>query len=332
MEYSHLRYRILKVAHGGAEINATTLSNASIVSIAATGVAFGAIHVLTGPDHLSALATLSSGSSWHSFLLGARWGCGHSLGLIATAILFISLDGKFDFTSMNIYTDVLVGVFMIALGLYGVREGVQKVSKTYRDRLVTVPESKDVDSKGAQPKSGKVYLPKNEKGSNMVETGDTIQLESCRTDKSATMDQEELLGAISESSSTTFEKQHPKDSHCMRWAECVPHHIRTVSLSDSTTQKYTAFLVGIVHGVAGPGGILGVLPAVGLHDSVKSITYLGSFCVASILIMGTFAGCYGEATARLGQRSEVVAFRISIFSSMLSVIVGIVWIILALFQ
>lgn len=48
MEYSHLRYRFLKVAHGGAEINATTLSNASIVSIAATGVAFGAIHVLTG--------------------------------------------------------------------------------------------------------------------------------------------------------------------------------------------------------------------------------------------------------------------------------------------
>lgn len=87
--------------------------------------------------------------------------------------------------------------------------------------------------------------------------------------------------------------------------------------------------MGIVHGIAGPGGILGVLPAVGLHDTTKSVTYLGSFCFTSIATMGVFAAVYGEATGRLGERSELLAFRISIFSSLLSVIVGILWLVLA---
>lgn len=77
----------------------------------------------------------------------------------------------------------------------------------------------------------------------MVKTGDSIQLEPCRAERSATMDQEELLGATSKSSSTTFEKQLPKASHCMRWAECVPHYIRTVSLSDRTTQEVSPIAI-----------------------------------------------------------------------------------------
>ena len=44
--------------------------------------------------------------------------------------------------------------------------------------------------------------------------------------------------------------------------------------------------------------------------------------------MGGFAAGYGEATGRLGERSELLAFRISIFSSILSVIVGTLWLVL----
>ena len=58
--------------------------------------------------------------------------------------------------------------------------------------------------------------------------------------------------------------------------------------------------IGIVHGIAGPGGILGVLPAVELHDAVLSTAYLSSFCLTSILAMGIFAAVYGEITARIG--------------------------------
>lgn len=40
----------------------------------------GVGHVLTGPDHLSALALLSVGTTFRAFVLGVRWGVGHRYG------------------------------------------------------------------------------------------------------------------------------------------------------------------------------------------------------------------------------------------------------------
>jgi predicted membrane protein len=93
-------------------------------------------------------------------------------------------------------------------------------------------------------------------------------------------------------------------------------------------KQITALCVGIVHGIAGPGGILGVLPAVVLNNWGKSIAYLGSFCLASILTMGVFAAVYGELTGRLGRNSPRMELRISLCSASFSVVVGVAWIVL----
>jgi hypothetical protein len=50
----------------------------------------GIVHVLSGPDHLSALATLSVGGSWQAFWLGIRWGLGHASGLMIIATIFLA--------------------------------------------------------------------------------------------------------------------------------------------------------------------------------------------------------------------------------------------------
>ena len=53
----------------------------SVFAAVAGGLAMGTMHVVTGADHLSAVATLSCGNSrMDAFWLGARWGAGHSLG------------------------------------------------------------------------------------------------------------------------------------------------------------------------------------------------------------------------------------------------------------
>ncbi|OQS04727.1 hypothetical protein THRCLA_03054 [Thraustotheca clavata] len=113
------------------------LGNASAGTLVGTGILFGIIHVLTGPDHLSALATLSAGSSWRSFALGVRWGLGHSIGLVIMALFFILLDGKLNLDELTIVTDVIVGLFMIALGGYGMYNGRKKYQEGQLEQIET---------------------------------------------------------------------------------------------------------------------------------------------------------------------------------------------------
>jgi hypothetical protein len=71
-------------------------------------------------------------------------------------------------------------------------------------------------------------------------------------------------------------------------------------------QRALALLVGVTHGVSGPGGVLGVLPAVVLHDPARSATYLLVFFAASIVAMGAFAAAFGEVVHRCAaQRTQV---------------------------
>ena len=50
-----------------------------------------------------------------------------------------------------------------------------------------------------------------------------------------------------------------------------------------------AVVSGVLHGVAGPGGVLGVVPAAQLRDAKLAILYLGAFCLSSTCVMGGFA-------------------------------------------
>jgi hypothetical protein len=100
-------------------------------------------------------------------------------------------------------------------------------------------------------------------------------------------------------------------------------------LKDPTVQKVIAFVIGTVHGIGGPGGVLGVLPVVELNDPSAAGLYILSFAVSSTFCMGAFAALYGELTKRLGATAEAVEFYINIFSCTLSVVVGLIWFIMS---
>jgi len=105
--------------------------------------------------------------------------------------------------------------------------------------------------------------------------------------------------------------------------------------AEHCTPGMLSVVAGIVHGVAGPGGVLGVIPAVQLRDAKLASVYLGTFCVTSILVMGCFAAFYGTFSewlagagtgGRRGRASRV--FVVEFGSAFLSIAVGIVWLVL----
>ncbi|KAG7399425.1 hypothetical protein PHYBOEH_008939 [Phytophthora boehmeriae] len=296
---------------------------------------------------------MTTGSSWRAFTLGIRWGCGHSIGLILMALIFFAAGQTVDLDSVGGYLNYVVGFFMIALGVWTavhIREKYQtqlkegaleqtdreaehaegsrghrsRASRSSTDATPThVVELMPISSRRvSRPES-----PAAMTGLSPPLSGSTENRVLSETPRSPSSSFQLLVktegndstGAAS--SAPQLEAEKPSKSRLANWKCC-----RSTSFENPTTQKIMALLVGIVHGLAGPGGILGVLPAVVMNDWVKSASYLGAFCVASVFIMGVFAALYGEITGRLGGHSYVMEFRIGIFSAFFSFIVGVAWI------
>jgi hydrogenase/urease accessory protein HupE len=58
-------------SHSSSETSINPMSSQHhAYSLIATGFTMGVLHVVAGPDHLSALATLAVGSSWKALTLG----------------------------------------------------------------------------------------------------------------------------------------------------------------------------------------------------------------------------------------------------------------------
>ena len=92
------------------------------------GLLAGLLHVFAGADHLAALAPLSLRAGRRGWTVGLRWGLGHSAGVVVVAVVVFGLRQVLPLEAMSTWGERLVGVTMIALGLWGLRS-------LFRDRL-----------------------------------------------------------------------------------------------------------------------------------------------------------------------------------------------------
>ncbi|OWZ09593.1 hypothetical protein PHMEG_00017676 [Phytophthora megakarya] len=281
----------------GAADSVTSLEGASVPGIITTGLLLGLVHVLTGPDHLSALIVLSAGSSWRSCQLGMRWGCGHSTGLIVVTACFLALNQHLDVDTFGSYCDFMVGFLMMGLGLWSLRYYL-----LLRHKLQQKPHP-------------------NETTPLQLEA----ELQRLQEDISVDSSDSEVQKIIH-----VHHLDHKGPSGDQPTTKTCCFGLVTADIKNARTQKLTAFAYGTAHGLAGTGGVLGVLPAVILNDWAKSSVYLGAFCLSSIFTMGGFAALYGEVTGRMSRFSDSSLVRVGIFSSSVSLCVGIMWVILVL--
>ena len=90
-----------------------------MISILFLGVAAGFCHVITGPDHVAALAPFSVEAQRRAWTVGLRWGAGHAAGIVAVALLFVFAADWLNVELLADVGDYLVGGVLVAVGGWG---------------------------------------------------------------------------------------------------------------------------------------------------------------------------------------------------------------------
>ncbi len=84
------------------------------------GFVAGFAHVVTGPDHLAALAPFASRNGrTATWRLGLRWGLGHAAGVAVVGMLLWLLKDTALVEGFSAWAERLVGVLLIAVGALG---------------------------------------------------------------------------------------------------------------------------------------------------------------------------------------------------------------------
>ena len=83
-----------------------------------TGLAAGCLHVVTGPDHLAALAPIAANDPARAGRLGALWGLGHGVGVVVLGALGIWAREWIDIDLLSAWSEFIVGFLLIGLGAW----------------------------------------------------------------------------------------------------------------------------------------------------------------------------------------------------------------------
>ena len=90
-----------------------------------TGIFAGFIHVISGADHLIAMAPSAINSPKKALKNGFSWGLGHSSGVLLLAFLAICIK---DITPLNKFSNIaefLVGISLLIVGVFAIKNSFQ---------------------------------------------------------------------------------------------------------------------------------------------------------------------------------------------------------------
>ena len=91
-----------------------------------SGFIAGLGHVFSGPDHLAAVAPLAVESRRQAWKAGLRWGLGHTGGVLVVGMLALWLRGILPVDLISGWSERMVGVVLIGIGIWGFRTALKK--------------------------------------------------------------------------------------------------------------------------------------------------------------------------------------------------------------
>ena len=92
------------------------------------GIAASMLHVISGPDHLAAVTPLAIETKRKVWKIGLLWGLGHLSGMLIIGVLFLLFKEYIPLEKISGYSEQLVGLVLIVVGLWALRSIFSKKS------------------------------------------------------------------------------------------------------------------------------------------------------------------------------------------------------------
>ena len=215
------------------------------------GTLAGMMHVVSGPDHLVAVAPLAIRKPAQGLAVGTAWGLGHATGVLGLGLLGVMARPYINIKEVSTWSEVLVGGVLVGIGVWALRQSRNVVLHRHAHHHSQAPSS--------------------------THPHEHLHVHSAR-------------------------EVHTESAH--------RHH------------KRGAYAVGILHGAAGTGHLLGVLPALALSPR-QGVAYLLAYAVAAVLAMAAFGAVMGS----LGHRIRPIHLkRVMQGFGMVAIALGLLWV------
>ena len=88
---------------------------------ALAGLGSGALHAVSGPDHLLSLAPLSLGIGRKAWRVGLMWGLGHALGTLLCVAAVVLVAAALNLDVLQTWGERIAGGALVMTGMVGLR-------------------------------------------------------------------------------------------------------------------------------------------------------------------------------------------------------------------
>jgi len=90
-----------------------------------TGFAAGAVHVVSGADHMVAMAPSAIQNPRLALMDGLGWGVGHSAGVLILSLVGILAKDLINIELMSSYAEFLVGISLLIVGTLAIKTSLR---------------------------------------------------------------------------------------------------------------------------------------------------------------------------------------------------------------
>jgi len=91
------------------------------MTLALAGFVAGFVHVLSGADHVAAIAPCAIDRKRRAWRTGVRWGLGHSAGVLGVGLLALLSRHALPVEPLSAWGERCVGLVLVAIGIWGIR-------------------------------------------------------------------------------------------------------------------------------------------------------------------------------------------------------------------